>query len=109
LVILLGRVAPFLAGSSLVSAIIVGLLAAVVMLEELVSVVIILVLVGTLLVQGGPPIDWSALSLRGATPATLSVGAVVALTAFVALRVRLLSGWKPAGRMLRIHGRSSGR
>jgi amino acid transporter len=98
LVILLGRVSPFLAASSAVAAGIVGILAAVVMLVlargirlstrvtllvELLSVVIILVLVVSLLVQVGPTIDWSVLSMAGATPATLSVGAVVALTAFV--------------------------
>lgn len=98
LVILIGRVSPFLAASSAVAALIVGLLAAVVMLVlargirlstrvtllvELVSVAIILVLVGTLLVQVGPTINWSALSMAGATPSTMAVGAVVALTAFV--------------------------
>lgn len=98
LVILLGRVSPYLASSSAVAALIVGILAAVVLLVlargirlstrvtllvELVSVSIILILVGTLLAQVGPTIDWSALSLAGGTPTTLSVGAVVALTAFV--------------------------
>jgi amino acid transporter len=98
LVLLLERFSPYLASSSLVAVLIVGILAAVVMLVlargirlstrltllvELISVGIILGLVVVLLVQVGPTIDWSALSLAGASPTSLSVGAVVALTAFV--------------------------
>ncbi|TFB70633.1 APC family permease [Cryobacterium glaciale] len=53
------------------------------LLVESVSVLIILVLVGTLLYQNGSTVDWSVLSLAGSTPATFAVGAALALTAYV--------------------------
>ncbi|MCU1636830.1 MAG: family permease [Cryobacterium sp.] len=50
---------------------------------EAASVAIILVLVGALVAHTGPAVQWSALSLHSATPQNLSVGTVLALTAFV--------------------------
>ncbi|TFD81475.1 APC family permease [Cryobacterium psychrophilum] len=47
------------------------------------SVVIILFLIGALLYQVGPGIDWSVLSLGETSPGMFAVGSALALTAFV--------------------------
>lgn len=98
LAILIGRVVPGAGDSRGVAIALVAAMALVVLvvivrgirlstrmtlLIETASVGIILVLVTTLLVRTGPGFDWSVLSLAGSTPATLTVGAVLALTAFV--------------------------
>lgn len=53
------------------------------LLVELVSVAIILVLVIALLASTGTDIDWSVLSLTGASPSSFVVGTAVAMTAYV--------------------------
>jgi amino acid transporter len=98
LTILIGRVWPAAAGSPLVACaliVVMALLCLLVLargirmstrltlLVECVSVTIIVVLVIALLVRVGPVLDWSALGLGSAAPASVAVGAALALTAFV--------------------------
>lgn len=97
LAILLHRFWPGMPGSSVVVGVLIVAMAAVclfvlvrgirvstrvTLLVETASVAIILVLVGVLLSQFGPVIEWSALAVH-ADPASFAVGSVLAITAFV--------------------------
>ncbi len=98
LAILITRALPDAVISPLLIAVMVGLMAAFVLVVlvrgvrlstraslfiEAASVAVILVLVVTLLVQTGPHLQWNVLDPGAASPASLIAGAVLALTAFV--------------------------